>query len=326
MPILLPVASGKGGVGKSVTSANLALAIAELGKTVVLVDLDLGGANLHTILGLKNRYAGIGGLVHRTERDLSALVIETPFRKLFFIPGDTLLPGTANLDFFLKTKILRGLEGLPADYVIMDLGAGSSYNVVDFFLSSSSGLVVTIPEITSILNAYSFLKTVLFRAIYRSFPPKGPERQLILDFASKKIEGTGDSFKHLVDRLSDQFPETTGRASELIASLYPRVLINSGKSSSDLHVGSRLREIVGRNLGLSLEYIGFLPKDDAVPRSVVQREPVLINAPNAPYSRTIRTIARRIVETPAPVLPKLYQDNEDLLTAVDVGLSALQEG
>lgn len=323
MPILLPIASGKGGVGKSVISANLALALTELGKTVVLVDLDLGGANLHTLLGIKNRFAGVGSLVHRTEKDPAALVIETPYPKLFFIPGDALLPGTANLDYFLKRKLLRSLQTLQADYVILDLGAGSSYNVVDFFLSSTSALVVTIPEITAILNAYSFLKTVLYRALYRSFPPKGPERTAIAAFASRRIEGTGESFADLVVELRRDYPASSGLAVETLASLYPRVLINMGKSGTDLQVGSRLREITGRNLGIALEYIGFLPRDSAVPRSIVERRPVLLSSVDAPFSATLRAIARRVVESPTSMAPRLYQDNEDLLEAAGLGLSMI---
>lgn len=324
MSILLPVASGKGGVGKSVFATNLGVALAELGKTVILVDLDFGGSNLHTLLGIKNRHAGLGGLVYRTETHIESLVVETGIPRLFFIPGDTLLPGTANLEFFTKRKIMRELAALPADYVIMDLGAGSSYNVVDFFLCSASGLIVTVPEITAVLNAYSFLKTALFRALFRSFPPKGPERKTIIDFVSKKIEGTDESFKTLEARLIQAFPETAAAAVSQIEQLYPRVVLNMGRSSRDLAVGARLRDIVARNLGIGIEYIGFTPKDESIPHSVVERRPAMLARPEAPYAATIRAIARRIVETPVPAAPRLYQDNEDLVAVAEEGLSATQ--
>ncbi len=321
---MLPVASGKGGVGKSVLSANLGVALAELGKTVVLADLDLGGANLHTLLGIKNRHAGVGALVYKTEARLESLVVETGIPRLFFIPGDTLLPGTANLDFFMKRKIIRELTALPADYVLMDLGAGSSYNVVDFFLTSSTGILATVPEITSILNAYSFLKTALFRALFRSFPPRGPERRAITEFVAQKIEGTGESFRTLADRLVAEFPESAPAAVAQLGTLYPRVVLNMGRSSRDLAVGARLRDIVTRNLGIGIEYIGFAPRDEAVPRSVIERRPVLLARPDSPYAATVRAIARRIVETPVPAAPRLYQDNEDLAAVAEEGLAAAE--
>jgi flagellar biosynthesis protein FlhG len=157
-------------VGKTVIAANLGVSLAGMGRTVVLVDLDLGGANLHTCLGIRNKNPGIGSLVWKQEKSLSNLLVETAVERLWFIPGDNLLPGTANLEFFVKQRILRELSKLPADFVLLDLGAGSSYNVVDFFLASSSGLLVVQPEATSVLNAYSFLKTAAFRMLYRSFP------------------------------------------------------------------------------------------------------------------------------------------------------------
>lgn len=324
MGIMLPVASGKGGVGKSVLTANLGIALAELGKTVVLADLDLGGANLHTILGIKNRHAGFGGLVYRTEASVESLVVETGIPRLFFIPGDTLLPGTANLEFFTKRKILKELAALPADFVLMDLGAGSSYNVVDFFLSSSSGLIVTIPEITAVLNAYSFLKTTLFRALFRSFPPKSEERRAIVDFVSRKIEGTDESFRTLAVRLSEAFPLTAPAAVAQLSALYPRVVLNMGRSSRDLAVGARLRDIVAKNLGIGIEYIGFAPRDESIPRSILERRPAVAASASSPYAATVRAIARRIAETPVPAAPRLYQDNEDLLAVAEEGLSARQ--
>ena len=320
MGIMLPVASGKGGVGKSVFSVNLGVALAELGKTVVLADLDLGASNLHTLLGIKNRHSGFGGLIHKTDPNVEALVVESGIPRLFFIPGDGLLPGTANLDFFVKRKILKELAVLPADYVIMDLGAGSSYNVVDFFLSASSGIIATMPEITSILNAYSFLKTALYRALFRSFPPKGPERKMISEFVSRKIEGTDESFRSLLDGLASSYPATAPDAIARLAGFYPRVVINMGKSNADLAIGGRLRDIAQRNLGLAIEYIGFAPWDNLVPRSVAERRPILLGYPQAPYSATLRAIARRIAEMPLPAAPRLYQDNEDLMAVAEEGL------
>ena len=109
------------------------------------------------------------------ESDFNNLLQATGIPGLQFIAGDCLFPGTANMDFFTKKKILMNLERLNADYVILDLGAGSSYNVIDFFLTSYKGTIVVTPELTSILNAYSFLKSTVFRFCYRQFLAKSPE-------------------------------------------------------------------------------------------------------------------------------------------------------
>jgi flagellar biosynthesis protein FlhG len=100
------------------------------------------------------------------------------------------------------------------------------------------------------------------------------------------------------------------------------VVLNMGKSNRDLAVGARLRDITARNLGIPIEYIGFIPRDEAVPRSIVERKPVLIGRPASPYASTVRSIARRIAETPMPAAPRLYQDNEDLVAVAEEGLAS----
>src|SRR5512135_3472386 len=127
MKTILPVASGKGGTGKSVFSFNLSIALSLCKKRVILVDLDLGGSNLHTLLGIENTAPGIGNLIYNKGISLKNLLIETEVEGLAFIPGNALFPGTSNLPFYKKQKILNGIKELQADYVIADLGSGSSY-------------------------------------------------------------------------------------------------------------------------------------------------------------------------------------------------------
>jgi flagellar biosynthesis protein FlhG len=312
MAIILPVASGKGGVGKSVFAINCAVALAKFGKTTVLIDLDLGASNLHTLLGIKNRYPGIGNLIYRTETRLEALLIETDIPRLFFIPGDTLLPGTANIDFFTKQKIIKSISSLPADYILLDLGAGSSYNTVDFFLTSTSGVIITMGESTAILNAYSFLKTVFYRTLIRSFPPKGPERQIITNFFAQKMEGTSNTYPVLKKTLLENYGESTQKAISVVDQLYPRIVLNMGNSPQDLGVGIKLREIAKKNLELNLEYIGYIPRDSSVSASVAARKPALLLQPDSPFSQAIQAIAGRLISDPIPAVPRLYPDNEDL--------------
>jgi flagellar biosynthesis protein FlhG len=291
---LLPIASGKGGVGKSVFAANLGLALARSGRTVVLVDLDLGGSNLHTCLGVKNRHAGLGDLVWKKERFLVDLLVETGFDRLWLVPGDGLMPGTANLEWFTKKRVLKELAALPADFALLDLGAGSSYNVVDFFLSSSEGIVVVKPEVTSILNAYSFLKTVAFRALARSFPEGSPGRAAVMEFVASKTEGKGVSFLDFARELAERFPLEGATALERLAALKPRAVMNQGRGGGDAELGYRLRDIAAKNLGLTVEFAGYLLEDEAVPRSVAARRPVLDIEPEAPFSRGVVAIASRI--------------------------------
>lgn len=290
---LLPIASGKGGVGKSVIAANLGLALARSGRAVVLVDLDLGGSNLHTFLGVKNRNPGIGALAWKRERSLRELLVETGYERLWLVPGDGLAPGTANLDWFTKKRILKELQALPADFAILDLGAGSSYNVVDFFLASDEGIVVVRPEITSVLNAYAFLKTAAFRVLSRSFPDKSPGRAAVNDFAAVKNEGTGSSFLDFARQLAGDFPEGA-EALRRLSSLRPRAVMNMRREAGDGDLGARLRDIAAKNLGLAVELIGELPDDPGLPGSIAARRLLFDSAPTSGFSRGIAELARAL--------------------------------
>jgi flagellar biosynthesis protein FlhG len=317
---LLPVASGKGGVGKSVIAANLGVALAALGRTVVLVDMDLGGSNLHTCLGIRNRHAGLGDFVWKRERSLADLLVETGYDRLWFVPGDGLLPGTANLEWFAKKRLLGGLESLPADFAILDLGAGSSYNVVDFFLSSSDGLLVVRPEVTSILNAYSFLKTAAFRILVRSSRDKSPCREAVMGFATSKTEGSGQSFMDFARDLAARFPDGAAGL-ERLGALRPRAVMNMGRQGSDAELGYKLRDIAAKNLGIPMDFTGYLLEDPAVPVSVAARAPLYASSPASPFARGIGALAARIDAGPLPAALGFPDSDGGIDALVAEGLS-----
>jgi flagellar biosynthesis protein FlhG len=320
MTLLHPVASGKGGVGKTAFVANLGVLLAMRRKTVVLVDLDLGGSNLHTMLGVKNRHAGLGGFIAGKESSFAALPVETGVDRLFLIPGDGLLPGTANLPYFVKRRIMKGIQTLDADFVILDLGAGTSFNVADFWLMSSTGILVITPEITSILNAYSLLKTVLFRLLLLSFPPKSPQRAAIAEFSSNRIEGSSLRLPALLDTLHAMDAESGQKARNQLARLYPKVLMNMGGDAADIAMCGKLREIAEKNLALDVEYLGLLPMAPEVPRSVQDRHPLALSRPESAYCRAVDGVASRLLElrdSPSPVLHEPGEDLEALSASMD---------
>ncbi len=313
MTTIIPVASGKGGVGKTVFTANIGVSLARAGKTVILADLDLGGSNLHTALGEKNDKSGIGNYIYKQERSLESLLVETGEPRLYFIPGDSLLPGTANLPYFKKVKIIKELRELIADYVILDLGSGSSYNTIDFFLTSASGILVVTPETTSILNAYSFVKTALFRMIYRSFPARSDERGLVYRFMTERLEGTERSSAALIAALGRLSAEAGETARARLGAFLPRVVLNMGRTQRDVPLGAKLRQVARKNLDLEVQYVGFLPHDEEVGASILQRRPLASLNPDSAFVRNLSQVTNRLIHEPTPSSPKLFEADEDLL-------------
>ena len=292
---ILPIASGKGGVGKSVAAVNLAGELVRLGKQVILFDFDLGGANLHTLLGMRNDSAGLGNFIYKQVGSVEPLVQETDTPNLKFVAGDCLYPGTPNLDFFTKKKLMRELATLPGDYALLDLGAGSTYNILDFYLMTRSSILVTTAEITSILNAYSFLKATVFRFMTGQFSSRSEERVFINEAMRNNRHGADFSVLSVLDELCEKFPESGGKAREEMERLRPQIIVNRGKNDQDLEMAKRLRDLIRTKLSVQVDFIGFLPEDAAVPVSVAKRRPLFISAPNSPFVEAARACVKRIV-------------------------------
>lgn len=293
---IIPIASGKGGVGKSAISLNLAIALAQLGKKVILCDFDFGGANLHTMLGHKNNKPGLGHFINKLEDHLEPLIQKTAVENLGFIAGDCLIPGTPNMDYFSKRKILKELNQLDADYVILDLGAGSAYNTLDFFLVTYKSILVTTPEITSILNAYSFLKSSAFRFFTQQFSARSEERKFIQEFTHTRLDGTELSFVKLVDELYKKFPESSAKAINKLDLFRPQIILNKGKESNDIAMGQRLKSLVKNKLNINMEFIGFIPNDEEISLSIAKRTPLILSNPEGNFARRIYPTAQRIIE------------------------------
>lgn len=292
---LLPIASGKGGVGKSSIAVNLAVILTQKGKSVILADLDFGGANLHTLLGLKNNHTGLGNFIYRQTDDFSTLLQTTQVPGLRFIAGDCMFPGTANMDAGSKRRITKALSSLDADYVIMDLGAGTTYNTLDFFLLTYNSILVTTPELTSILNAYSFLKAAVFRFFMRQFKAKSEERAFINDYLKNAATGADADFVALVNKIEKKFKETGKKAKNELLKYRPQVVMNLGQTSSDIEMAKRLRALVLKKLGIKMDFVGFLPKDEQVSYSIALRKPLALANPGCKFIEGIETAAERIM-------------------------------
>lgn len=156
---VIAVTSGKGGVGKTTVTANLGLALAELGQAVTILDADLGMANVDLLLGLNSG----GTLTHliNGEKTLDEIVIEGP-GGLRVIPGASGLADLANLNEWQFGRLLDSLMQVEesSDIVLVDTGAGLSRNVTNFFLAADEVLLVTNPEPPATLDAYGVLKTL----------------------------------------------------------------------------------------------------------------------------------------------------------------------
>ncbi|MBW2575626.1 MAG: P-loop NTPase, partial [Deltaproteobacteria bacterium] len=181
-PQIWAIGGGKGGAGKSVVSTILAFWLARMGKRTVLVDLDLGGANQHTLLGIKNPLKTLNDFITRKFAALEDICIDTEAQNLRLISGASDVLSLANPHFSQKVKLINHFSRIDADYVMLDLGAGTSFNVLDFFLAANNKIVVLTPEPTSIQNAYIFIRNAVYRRLSR-LSSKTPSLQALIKTA-----------------------------------------------------------------------------------------------------------------------------------------------
>lgn len=190
---VITVTSGKGGVGKSNMSVNLALQLRKLGKRVLIFDADFGLANIEVLFGAIPKY-NLGDVIYR-DKNISEVITSGPMG-IKFISGGTGIDGLGNLNKEQIQKLVTNLDELDslADVIIVDTGAGISDSVLDFVMSGSEVILVTTPEPTSITDSYSLLK-----AINRS--PNYDEANLRIRVAVNKVSSQNDG-KALFSKLN----------------------------------------------------------------------------------------------------------------------------
>ncbi|MGQ9689341.1 MAG: MinD/ParA family ATP-binding protein [Desulfobaccales bacterium] len=160
---LWSIGGGKGGVGKSIFALILGLTLARLGQQVILVDADLGGANLHTMMGLRYPEVTLEDFLLRKVDRLEDVVLPSPFEGIGLICGADDFLGAANPTYAQKIRLFKQLEELPADFIIIDLGAGTSFNTLDFFNYSPGKIAVFAGYATSLqCTASGYLDTSFF--------------------------------------------------------------------------------------------------------------------------------------------------------------------
>jgi MinD-like ATPase involved in chromosome partitioning or flagellar assembly len=184
-PDIWAVASGKGGVGKSVIAGNLALAVARSGLSCLLVDGDLGAGNQHTLFGEEPRKQALDAFLSGEAGSLQSVCKPSRFPGLSLSFSRCDVIGAANPKHSQKHKLLRHLAKIDVDVVVIDLGAGTSFNTLDLFLAARVRLVVTTPEPTAVQNAYGFIKCAAARERARD-PAAQLEPRILVNLATEQ--------------------------------------------------------------------------------------------------------------------------------------------
>ena len=279
----------RGGVGKTLFAANLGLALAGLGHSTVVVDLDLGNSNLHSLLGMPNRFPGVGDYLRVGTEPLESFLVDTGVPKLRFLPGDGRMPFMANITHAQKQRLLCALRALPGAYVILDLGAGCAFHTLDFFSMVDAGMVVSSPEYPATMSALVFLKSMLLRKIEKALP-RNPEFADLLNGAYvQPMHAPQVTISSLLALVAKVDPEAGRRIREVCARCRPRLIFNMGDHPDDLKELETIDRTIREILSIEVDFFGFIFFDPAVRAAIRQGRALLTSNPESRAARDILT-------------------------------------
>jgi flagellar biosynthesis protein FlhG len=294
-PRFIAVGGCKGGVGKSVVSCALAVAAGRLGKDVILVDCDLGGPNLHTLLGIQEPAYVISDFISRRVKNIDDIVIDTNFSGVRLISCAGNAPSQANPRYAQKLKLLKNLQSLQADIIILDVGAGSSNDVMDFFSKADDKILVTTPEPTSVVNSYGFLKNVVYRRLTFAFRQNSLVTELIKRGMNPTANGGIRSLGTLMDELFRLNKECWVEAKQMLIRFVPNIILNKCTCAADTLVNEKLKAIIEKYLAVECRCLGEIMDDPVVRVSARKMVPFLALAPESKAAICMDRIVDRVL-------------------------------
>jgi flagellar biosynthesis protein FlhG len=290
MKHIYSIGGGKGGSGKSFIAVSLGVLLAKQGKRVVLLDLDLGASNLHTILGQKIPQKGLDGFIDKTTSNLEEVAQSTSIPNLYLISSTRCSLEIANLFYAQKLKLINAIKNLPFDYVLLDLGPGTHFNTLDFFLIAPEGLFVATPEPTAIENTFIFMKSVYLRKLKHALKQANMWHMCQEEIA-KLSRGTLKSPLELIDILVRKDPEKGKIFKDLLGGLKFRLILNKFRGQVNENLGEQLVEVCNRHLYPGFDFLGNISYDSRVYESILARN---IFIRKYPYTKTVSDLQNMV--------------------------------
>lgn len=292
-PKFFSIGGGKGGVGKSFLTSNLAIASAKSGFKTLVIDLDFGGANAHTYLEVKRPKYSAFDFVKGDVAELTSIICETQFENLCIIAGKDDMSKYNTISEIEVEHLFNEIKNLNYDRIFFDLGAGTNFETLNGFLSSDFKITLSTPEPTSIENTYHFLKKGFYAhlkniALKHDFSEQ--INAILKNSSLTHIKNPAQLLKHI--------GQEYGRTGEKIVSgfedLKPLIVVNQCRSPQDFKLGESIAQICRKYFGLQAVSLGHLSFENHVWQSVRSMRPLSIEYPHCLTIKEIEDINRKL--------------------------------
>lgn len=295
VPKMWSIGGGKGGTGKSFITLSLGIRLTKMGKKVTIIDTDLGGANMHILLGIRSPEQTLNDFLEKRVDNLNQLCMETSIPGLKLISGGDDILTLANPKFSQKERILRNLKKVDADYVLLDLGAGTSFNILDFFIYTPVKVVVVSPFPTAVQNAYGLIKSAVYRRLSRLFARNAEILTLVERMISPSGEEGIHSIVELVAAVERFDPANASLIMQEVDSFRIKLIVNMVRSPDDAKVGQIIKIVSNKYLGVHVDLLRPVPFDTLVEKSILLTNPLVFNTTGSEVSASIYEIVSDIV-------------------------------
>lgn len=291
------IGGGKGGVGKSLVASNLGILLARLGNRVLMVDADLGAANLHTLLGSDGSRLSLSNFLKSEVSDLRPLICKTGTANLDLVSGAKDSLDVADINSSAILRLRKALTKIEYDYVLLDIGPGTTANMLDLFLVADEGVLMTTPEPTSIENTYRFLKCLFLRRIRHIVNSQEDTR--LKELLSRVFNGNwSQHIKTVADilhQLKQLDPERGGMLKEFMGNTSVSLIINQAKRPTDLEIGPSMKKACFDYFGIEVGHLGDICYEDCVADSIRQKTPLVVSYSQSGTAKALEACLQKLI-------------------------------
>jgi flagellar biosynthesis protein FlhG len=288
------VSSGKGGIGRTFITGSLGITLARMGETVLLVDLDVNGANLHSSLGVVPSRRNVSMFFSGEVADPLELVTETSFPKLSLLEGFCSPWIQSDMQIATVMRLCELLQNSKYDYVIFDIGPGLHSFHPALMQVCHERFVVSSPEPVSIERTYRFFE-LYFQYCLNSGEERADWKEISASLSQEKYFNREDPFAFKT--MFNVFPTESFEAFQALArpeNLH--IVMNSTRSHADQDLGLSLKSVCQKYFNVPIHYAGWIDYDNAVWQAARKRQPTLVEFPYVPLVGQFVSVCKNVVQ------------------------------